>query len=470
MSRIVRNTFVLTGAHIVTKILAVAMAIAWARFLGPEKLGQLSVILSIAAILAVITDAGINLVTVREVSRRPEMAAGWFRRSLAIKAGLGAAFLLLLFPISRLAEAGLLGLPLMIAGLAVVVESPMHLVNGVFRAFQRMELEAITVSAWRFGVTALTILILATGGGVTGVTAGLLGGAALGAAVAFGLLRGHGILSASGGTPPRAAAMMKLALPYGLQAVLATIYFRIDIVMLSHFRGDQETGLYQAAYHLIEGILFIPYALSAALLPALSENFAARRLDEIGRRLNSGLKAALVIGMPAAVGLWLTGRLIAPWIFGSDFADTALFLAWLAPAIPLMFLSLLLGTAVGAVDRQIFSALATGLCVLINVTLNLILIPKIGGRGAALSTVIAEIVLLAALAVPLVRSGAWRPAIPAIPAILASTILMGVAVHFIGDAGPVPAILAGAVVYGGALLLLRGVTIAEARDLIRGRR
>ncbi|MFC7197251.1 polysaccharide biosynthesis C-terminal domain-containing protein [Halosimplex aquaticum] len=165
----------------------------------------------------------------------------------------------------------------------------------------------------------------------------------------------------------------RFTLPYGYSLVAA-------------LAGSSQTGYYKAALQLAEFLWFVPVALQTALLHSTSEMWSKgqnSRVTEVASRVT---RYSLLFTLLLVLGLWALADELIPLYYGEEFTSAIL---------PLLFL--LPGSLGFAVARPIYSIsqgkgdmkpliLASGLSALINIVLNLVLIPKYGMVGAAIAT------------------------------------------------------------------------------------
>jgi O-antigen/teichoic acid export membrane protein len=170
------------------------------------------------------------------------------------------------------------------------------------------------------------------------------------------------------------------------------VYARLDMVLLSTWQGDIAAGQYGAAYRLWEAVGMVPSSLLDAMFPEMARLAA----DEEGpSRLRSLLRRGgplLTIGglSLSAAGFALAGRLI-PLVFGRREAQTQSIAALrvLVWAIPAVFLYLLSGHILYALGHQRRVTGAMLVVAVVNVGLNLLVIPRwstLGVSGVALLT------------------------------------------------------------------------------------
>jgi len=197
------------------------------------------------------------------------------------------------------------------------------------------------------------------------------------------------------------------ALPLGFFLVVLNLYSYVDGVMLGVMRTDAETGLYTAAYKIYEGFTYAPMAISTVLTPRLSALFTSDRVRHRAVALR-GIGASF--GLAIAVGGigYLAATPLLVFLFGRDYAAATPAFRILCIGLPVVFIIWILHAIAISVDRERL-LLQTGLIGLAtNVGLNLYVIPRYGGSGAAFATVAGELVSAGILAMGL--RGSWSTA------------------------------------------------------------
>lgn len=170
-----------------------------------------------------------------------------------------------------------------------------------------------------------------------------------------------------------------------------TIYTNSDTTILGLFRGDYEVGLYSTAvkiYHLVNTTVA---SVAWVVMPQLSSGFAKKDYQEVNRLLKYSLNFIIVLGLPCIVGVNAIALPIIDLLAGSEFygAVTALHIL----TITLCFS--LLGGWFGNMTmlpagREKICLLSCSVSALVNIVLNIILIPLFGLNAAATTTAIAE--------------------------------------------------------------------------------
>jgi O-antigen/teichoic acid export membrane protein len=194
-------------------------------------------------------------------------------------------------------------------------------------------------------------------------------------------------------TPSR---FVRDALPLGAGVLISALYFRCDVYFIQQWHGFQQVGGYNAAFRLVEALRLLPAAVLAVTFPLLVTASDTR----VVRRIATALTGA---GVVLAIAGFAGGSTIITLIYGEAYAYTAPAFSILALAVPLFFLNYALTHQVIGWDGQIAFLLIATLALVANVAANVMLVPSQGIAGAAIATVLTEVVVTAGCVFTLVR-------------------------------------------------------------------
>jgi PST family polysaccharide transporter len=210
-------------------------------------------------------------------------------------------------------------------------------------------------------------------------------------AVGIHLLAGRAGLAFSW-TAARRATMRRLlaeAWPLMFASLAIVVYLKIDEVMLRHLVGPSAVGIYSAATRLTEIWYFIPLALAASLLPALM-----RSRERGGADYQTRLQHYYDLNAAVGYALSVPIALAAPWIvrvaYGGAFAASGPIVAVHVWSSVFVFIGVARSQWLVNERLQIFYLLATVAGAAVNIVLNFIFIPRWGGLGAAVATVLSQ--------------------------------------------------------------------------------
>jgi len=373
-----------------------------AKCLGTDAFGVFSYALALAMFGETLTDIGIHQLTVREVAKAPDTRFALFRQQLPLKAMTGLTMLVVLF----------LGSLFFDSTPSTLVVVAVMLVSAVFRSFllsvrggllgiEAFGIDTALVLGDRVVLTIVCTAALLAGVGVLGLALVFLGTRVATVAVAFMVARPHLGPPTWRFEPDAWAALQRRALPLGTFMMALTAYNYVDTVMLKGMTTSDETGLYNAAYRIYEGVTYAAAALSAVLTPRLASLWATSRPGH-ARLARLGLAATIAMAVPLGAILWVWASFWMVLLPGSAYVAGTGVLRILAAGLPFVFIIWVLHAMATAAGRDQLLIRSTLAGLFANVGLNLWLIPIAGRDGAALATILGEMVTMAML-----LSGLW---------------------------------------------------------------
>jgi PST family polysaccharide transporter len=187
------------------------------------------------------------------------------------------------------------------------------------------------------------------------------------------------------------ATLLRSCWPLALSSIAILIYTRTDQIMLKAMLGNESVGIYSAALRLSEVWYMIPVIVMASVFPAvLRARSADRSLYHI--RFQQVLSALVLVAL--LIALLVTAA--APWIistvYGSAFSASAGVLRIHMWTSLFVFLGVASGSWLIAESLQLYSFYRTACGALINIAANLILIPAYGASGAAIGTLVSQVI------------------------------------------------------------------------------
>jgi PST family polysaccharide transporter len=175
--------------------------------------------------------------------------------------------------------------------------------------------------------------------------------------------------------------------PLILSSIAASIYLKIDQVMLAEMVSVEQAGVYAVAARMSEVWYFIPQLLAAALFPAL---LRTKQVSEklYAQRMRLCLAAFAVAALIIATAATLFAEPIVLTLFGAQYAAATAILQIHIWGGIFIFQRAVASKWMIAENLYLFSFVSHGLGAVLNVALNLLLIPRWGAIGSAVATVI----------------------------------------------------------------------------------
>jgi O-antigen/teichoic acid export membrane protein len=183
--------------------------------------------------------------------------------------------------------------------------------------------------------------------------------------------------------------VFRTALPFAIILLLMAFHSRIDGFLLERIIGSEEAGKYAASYRLLDASNTVGYLFASFLLPFLSKAWVEKRnINEV----SLGVRHILML---LAICVSTITVFLAPWIqqllYHNSNPDYIIVLQWCLPALFGYSLIQVYGTVLSASGRvHIFSQIML-VAVIINLILNLVLIPRYGAVGSCISALSSQV-------------------------------------------------------------------------------
>lgn len=395
----------LIAARLFELALAFLIGALVARYLGPQRYGALSYVLALYGLFEACSGLGLQQIGMREVVSGEFAPGKVLGTALALRAAAAVVAMLAFvgtLAVLESADSTLLGFGAILA-VGHVLAAPDALALW-FQAMVKSKYAVLARSGSRLLFVGLKLVLIGLGATLTAFVVAVAGELVLSGLLLLALFVRHADSSARKlGIDGRVMGrLLAEGWPLSLSALTMVLYARIDQVMLGDMLGQQEVGLYTAAVRISEGLYPLASMVMASVLPALIE---ARSVDIAMYRVRLQMIYDALIGggLLAALLIWAVSGPLVVLLFGEPFVEAAAVLAVHVWSIVLLFP----GTATHRylmVEGLTRVSLWMGLSgAVVNLLLNLWLIPRHGVLGAAWATLASHFV--ASLVVPALLPG-----------------------------------------------------------------
>ena len=397
------RNMVFAGVSAGSAVLLLLLLVLASRRLGEVDYGKFSFALGLGTIFETLMDFGLHQVAIRAVARDRSMALRIFRNSLGLKAvwAIGALAVLIVTATVLRSEADV-RLACYLIGSSLVLRSYMLTVRGVLQGLERFGWDSVVVIADRLLLLVAGAIALEAGGGLQGLAVAFVASRAVALLLAAVLASRQ--IGPIGVSFDRAlwSELQRTAIPLGLFLVVINLYSRIDTVMLGVLRTDAETGFYQNAYSVYEGLTYLPSVLAAVLTPRLAALFVTNRRRHRQVAI-AGVSASAGLAVLVGAVTFLYAEPLMTALFGFQFRASAAPFRILSAGLFLVYAIWILHVTAISMNREKL-LLATGIVGLVaKVLLNVFLIPLYGPTGAAYAVLFGEAVSVAFITRGLLR-------------------------------------------------------------------
>jgi O-antigen/teichoic acid export membrane protein len=382
-----KNFLVLGGGDALARAIAFFATAYLTRVLGAGGYGVVALGAAVTLYLSQLAHFGIDTLGIREVAEDrgkidrlvPAILSAriaWTALLSAVVAAIGmvaipapegpviAAFALALIPQAATAKWVLLGLesavPIGIARIAGEVTMVAAILSLVRSAADLWAVPAASIA----GESATAVLMLIA-------------------------LRRRGFRMPLLWSPSEVKPIFARAWPIVGHALLGLMIYNSDLIFLRFFESSTEVGLYAAAYALISFVLNLGGAYSTSLLPTLTR-LRHDHTEELALYQTAHAQV-FAASLPIALGGGLLAEPLLARVFGAEYQIAALPLAILIASVPFSLSRSVAIAGLVARDRSDRLLRTTFVSAVINTIANVLLIPRWGMAGAALATLLTEV-------------------------------------------------------------------------------
>jgi O-antigen/teichoic acid export membrane protein len=399
IKKITKNISVLLISQMLTYVLGFFTLMYTARYLGVNNYGIFSFAMAFTGIFAVFMDLGLNTLTIREVARQKSLANTYIANITLIRILLSFITFLLIMIIAYILGYDQQTIQILsYFTFYTIFTSFSQLFYAVFQANEKMEFQSL-------GNILSSILVFI--GVLMAITYGfnIYQFSLIYVIVSIIILINAIIMFSWYFKLPKlkferntCKSLIKEAWPFAVTGVSVNIYLWIDTIILSLIQGQEAVGLYNAAYRLIMTLLFIPVVFNNALFPLMSRYFISSK-ESLKFMFDKLLKIMILIGLPIGTGTVLIANKLIMLVYGSQFIGAVIALQILIWSTFLIFARSPFERLLESSNKQLSVTKIFILGALFNSILNIIFIPYFTYIGAAVITVLTDILVFGLLTI-----------------------------------------------------------------------
>lgn len=390
-----KNVSWVTLSQVIVNLCAFFWTIAIARYLGVNEYGILSFAISFTVLLGMGTDIGMSTYTTRELSRDKSKVKKFinniipFKIILSILVFIFTALILYLLGYSYLAiEVALL------ISIETIFICMIKFMNGVFQAYENLKYNSIGDIIASFSLLIFSFICIIFDLGL------LFAALAYTLAYLVYLFYITHYISKEFGRPKFEfdfgfwKKVAKESIPFGLSIFFYTIYFSIDVVMISFLVGDYPTGIYNSAYKIVSVFVGFYVIYQYVIFPLMSKLFT-EDANLLKISYEQSIKYSLLILLPISIGVFLYAPQIINLIYSHGYALAAIPMKILIWTVIFLFINGVATSLLNSIDKELSVTKIYIIAAVFNIGLNYLVIPQYSYMGAAVSTVLSEILILA---------------------------------------------------------------------------
>ena len=390
-----KNMGWVTLSQIVTNICAFLWTILIARYLGVTDYGILSFVISFTVLIGIGNDIGMTTFTTRELSRDRSRTQKFVNNILPFKIILSTIFLL--FTVAVIYLLGYNNLIIEVTFLMYLETIVLGLFNflcAVYQAHENLKPTSISLIIYSVSLLIFTVIISFLDWGLVCVAFSYFFAYLL--CLSYALYHFINIF----GIPRFELDLifwkktLLSSVPFALTTFFFTIYFSIDIVMISWLSGDYSTGIYNSAYKLISVFTAFYVVYQSVIFPLMSKLYS-EDTNLLKVSFEASFKYSFLILLPICIGVYLYAPYIVTLIYSSQYALASAPMQILIWTVLFLFMNYVTTSLLNSIGKEVSVTKIYIVAAFFNIILNYILIPKYSYIGASISTVLSEILILA---------------------------------------------------------------------------
>ena len=391
---IAKNMISLFIGGFATSVSTVILSIFIARFLGDVIFGKFSFVIAFVALFSFFIDLGYETLLIRDVAKDNLQADRYVNNILIIRLILSVVIFVVIFLLALILNfEENIKILLYLFTFSQILTSLSNIFRVTFRAFKQMKYEAgvnILVNTSR---CFLGVVLLYFGFNIIVIALVFLYTAILDFFMTYFICEKNFVKITTQFNFTFFRSTLKIAVALSTLAIFSVIFVRISIIMLGFMKGDAVVGWYNAAYNLIYGFSPIPLLFMNTLLPYMAYS-STKSKESLKELYEKSFKLLFLFALPITAGIFLLADKFIVLFYGSDFINSIPALKLLSFCILLKFLYLCVFFVLVSIDKQSKLAIICGGGALLNIILNLFLIPQYSLMGSAIALNITFIFIL----------------------------------------------------------------------------
>jgi len=390
---IFKNTFWLTLAETTIHFLNLVIVVYAARILGATEYGKFAFALSFVSLFVIFSDLGLSNITTREFSGEEEKEKE-YPSILSLKIILSfGAFLIMFIGSFLITTDPTIRSIIWVLTLFILISGFFNIIYAFLHSRQRMEYDAAAKILQIVLVASLGFFVLFTNPSSINLSYAYLSANLISlvlAMILFHYFFYHLKLKFNKNIWKR---FLKISWPLSLGFIASWLYINIDSIMMGYLGHIAEIGWYNAASKISLAIIISVSLISRSFYPVLSK-FYKESKEKLQHIWEYQIKLMIILALPTMIGGFVLAPKIINLFYGESYNSSILAFRILILVTGISFLYYPYGMilVVSNQQKRSFYLILTG--AIINIILNLILIPKYSLYGAAVSTAIASIIIL----------------------------------------------------------------------------
>jgi O-antigen/teichoic acid export membrane protein len=392
-STIFRNTGFITAGTIALKAINFLFGVYVVRTLGDMRFGQYSIVLAFVGIFSIFAELGMSQYVMREMARDRSKIRVYFWNLVALRVIL-ALIGMIIIPLAGLgigySEEIIFGILVYTSSFILAAFSvPL---GSVLAADERLGINTIANIVGQLTFIVLGSIFLYTGMSFIWLIIANLLSLIPRIIISIWTIRRLHVSDLPFQLDPKLwPHIIRSGIPFGIVSLMLMIALSIDTVMLSWFTTEETVGFYNVSYNLVIAMMVFFGGFKEAIVPSLSKVYV-KDPTQVEKWYYHSVKMIAIISIPITVGGFLIAYPLIRFLYTDAFLPSALGLQILIWDVPLLMFAGFCGNITTIIGAERSAARINTINTAANVVLNLIFIPLYGLIGAAVVTVLTDLI------------------------------------------------------------------------------
>jgi len=390
VKKIIRNIGILSFSQVFSSIMGFVFLIYTARYLGETNFGKYNFALSFPALFLIIIDPGISQYIIREFSRDKKLVETYISNIYIIEILLSAIMIIITLLLVNLLNYQTDTVYLVfLFSVYTILNSFTQIFISTFQALEKIKYVAFVNIIQKIILMSSTLIIFSYNYSIIELAYVYILVGIIGFFTAYGLLKKV--------SRPKTNINIKLckfivkkSIPFGFNIFFGILLFRIDTVILSALKNDTAVGIYSAAYNPLMSLTIMMTTVIVSIIYPIMSKYYIYSKENLEKALTFSAKYIALIGFPISAGCIIVAPQIIKLLYENQYTSSVLVFQILSLFIPIKLLSGVQAIFLTSINKQNLRTVGVGLSVLLNIVLDILLIPHISYVGAGIATVISE--------------------------------------------------------------------------------
>ncbi len=392
--RVLKNTSYILIAQQLSKVINFVQVIILVRYLGKDNFGVWSVVQAIPSMLIVLAHMGSDSLLIRKIVRNKSIQEESLAQVLSIRLILSFFFISVVYVFTHLFqyEHDVKQL-IFISSISLVIISYNQVIASVFRASENFIFAAVLKIVRSVVLLLLVCLVILFDLKLSGLVYGLLIAYLMITILCFSWYKKKYALKIKFFKFESYAMFLKSSFPFALLALAAPLFMQIDIILLSRISTFESVAFYNAPYKIILFLSAVPFALNRALFPNLTKLYNNNK-EKHFETFRKACKIIAFVGLPISIGTFFYADKIVYLLFSDQFTESIIPLKIMAIMLFFNYLRSIFNVTLYASNMEYPLTIIFALAIVLNIILDLILIPRWDYVGACVATLLSEVAIM----------------------------------------------------------------------------